>query len=322
MAKIRNNFVTKQVIKALESTPNVAAAADKLKISAPLLRYWITNEGLTYDNSKFLSSLDTIGGVENPAKILIIDIETALIEMLGFSPYNKFVPKDRMIGEMYIICIAAKWLGKDKIFFEADKGIENDKNVLEMAHKLLDEADIIVGHNVGRFDKRKMNARFLKHGMLPPSPYKVVDTLKVVKANFSLEYNSLDYVAKFLNLESKMSNGIGLKLWMDCRAGKASAYKLMKEYNIQDIHVTEAVYKALLPWMSTHPNANIYTGAENSICPKCASPDLKRRNTPYTAVTLTYPLFQCNNCGGFCRGRAAIDIGKAKRKNILINTAG
>jgi hypothetical protein len=38
--------------------------------------------------------------------------------------------------------------------------------------KLLDRADVVVGHNADKFDVRKGNARFIAHGLPPPPPYR------------------------------------------------------------------------------------------------------------------------------------------------------
>jgi DNA polymerase elongation subunit (family B) len=77
---------------------------------------------------------------------------------------------------------------------------ENDYHLVEKLWHLLDEADIVIGHNVDRFDIRKINTRFLAHGMPPPSPYRTVDTLKIAKKYFRFDSNKLDDLGRCLGV--------------------------------------------------------------------------------------------------------------------------
>ena len=61
----------------------------------------------------------------------------------------------------------------------------DDKRVLQSIWKLLDEADIVIGHNGDRFDLRKLNARFIDNDINPPSPFRTIDTLKVARREFA-----------------------------------------------------------------------------------------------------------------------------------------
>ena len=39
--------------------------------------------------------------------------------------------------------------------------------------------------------------------MIPPMPYKTIDTLKVARKEFAFSSNKQDYITKFLGLEEK-----------------------------------------------------------------------------------------------------------------------
>ena len=81
---------------------------------------------------------------------------------------------------------------------------KDDERIVLEAWSLFDQADIIVAHNGKRFDVNKCNGYFLKYGLPKPSPFKVIDTLEIAKKNFNLPFKSLEYLAKFLDVELKL----------------------------------------------------------------------------------------------------------------------
>ena len=89
--------------------------------------------------------------------------------------------------------------------------------------EILDEADIIIAHNGDRFDLRKIKARFLSNGIMPPMPYKTIDTLKVARKEFALTSNKQDYITKLLGVQEKLDTDF--QLWVDCMDGYIDALK-------------------------------------------------------------------------------------------------
>ena len=120
------------------------------------------------------------------ARILIWDIETSPMISYNWSAYESNALE--VIEESQILCFAYKWLGDRKVkvvaqddFVGYKKGEMNDKQVVMAIHKLFDEADIIVGHNSDSFDNKTAQSRMMVWGLTPPSPYKQIDTKKVLK---------------------------------------------------------------------------------------------------------------------------------------------
>lgn len=179
----------------------------------------------------------------------------------------------------------------------------DDRELVEELWHLLDRADVLCGHNIDRFDIRKINARFLYHGLTLPSSYKTVDTLKVARKMFMLNSNKLDHIGKLLGIGKKVDTG-GFGLWLDCMAGKASAWKLMKEYNKHDVDLTEAVYLAMRPFITNHPNANLYNGTNHS-CASCGSNNLQKRGYLVTKVA-KYQRWSCQDCGSWSTGEKIV----------------
>lgn len=67
----------------------------------------------------------------------------------------------------------------------------DDSKLIEDLWKLFDEADIIIGHNINSFDIKKANTRFIENGLMPPSNYQTIDTLRVAKKYFGFTSNKL-----------------------------------------------------------------------------------------------------------------------------------
>lgn len=258
-------------------------------------------------------------------KILMLDIETAPLTAYVWGMWKQNVGYNQLEHEWYILTWAAKWLDDRKVQSARLSGYDLppqsdtvDKDILEPLWTLLDEADIVVAHNGRRFDVPKINARFLKCGFNPPSPFKQIDTLAEAKKTFRFTSNRLDALAKHLGVGKKMDTG-GFELWKDCIHGSEKALAKMLKYNIQDIKILEDVYLAMRPWMPNHPNLGVYIEGEKHVCPKCSSEDLQRRGFQYTQVG-KYQRFQCLSCGGWSKSRFtenAVGVRKA-----LLNNAG
>lgn len=204
-----------------------------------------------------------------------------------------------------MMSFAYKWEGKstqvkalpDYALYKKDS--TNDRELVKELWGIIDEADIIIGHNIDRFDLRKINARFLYHGLTLPSSYKTVDTLKVARKMFMLNSNKLDHIAKHLGIGEKVDTG-GFGLWLECMAGVKSAWDLMKKYNKHDVDLTELVYKKLRPFSPNHPNLNVIKGTTHD-CPTCGSHSTQKRGFHLTKVG-KYQKYQCQACSSWSTG--------------------
>lgn len=260
----------------------------------------------------------------NKARILHLDIENMFIKAAVWGLWKQNVGINGITADWYVLCYAAKWDGEEDIYYDHltryksayKENRENDYHVLLTLRDLLDEADIVVAHNGKAFDIKKIQARFLKHGIPPASPFRMVDTLLVARSQFALTSNKLDYLARILGLGKKLDTG-GLDLWVDCDNGDLAAWQKMIDYNIQDVVLLEKVYHKLLPWISNHPNLALYTLATDPVCPKCGSSSLQWRGYAYTNVSV-FRRFQCNDCGGWGRDRVNT-LTKEQRKGVMAN---
>ena len=165
---------------------------------------------------------------------------------------------------------------------------------------LLDNCDILVAHNGKRFDVKKVNGYFLQYGMPPPSPYRVIDTLLIAKQKFALPFNSLAYLAEFLDVEQKIDTG-GVDLWIQCDQGSQEALDKMNEYCMGDIVTLRGVYNRLIGWSNDGVNLALYSD-HGASCPHCSSDDVIAIQGKYShTVARKYQAYRCNGCGAVLR---------------------
>lgn len=244
----------------------------------------------------------------NSPKILLFDIETSHNLVAAFKLFEDFTPPENIIQERFVISVAWKWLGSKKIeavsvldntqLFKKDP--YNDLHVLKTFHKVLQEADVIVGHNSDKYDIRFLEGRMLIQGLEPLPPINKLDTLKIARKRFLFNSNKLDYLGKVLKVGRKKPTG-GNKLWLQVLQGDPKAIKKMVTYNRGDIELLEAVFLKLRPYMPNYVNRELHglTG-----CTRCGSGKLQKRGLARNA-TRTYQRFQCQGCGGWQRSLKA-----------------
>jgi hypothetical protein len=254
------------------------------------------NEHLGYDPDE--ECLATVG-----SNILIIDIETTPILAWVWRTWKENIYPDQIEVDWSILCYAYKWLGDKTVkFYRYDQPTELEAVV--HIWSLFEDADIIVTHNGDRFDIKKINTKFLQYSFPKPSPYKSVDTLKILKKKFSLTSNRQGYVSTFLGYQDKIEHE-GIKLWLRCMDGDEEAWKLMKSYNIRDVEQLEHNYLKLRAW-DNHPA--IYDDG----CNLCGNNELELVK-PYKTMISTFETYRCTECGNLMRERKAI------KRNTLVN---
>lgn len=256
------------------------------------------------------------------AKILLIDIETAPNRAYVWGMWKNNVGLNQLISTGYVLCWSAKWLDDDYIYSSGlpdykklyKEDPENDRQVVQDAWDMMNEADMIVAHNGKRFDVPVLNSRFAVHGFEPPASYKIIDTLQIAKRNFKFLSNRLDALGKFLGVGRKIDTG-GFELWARVMRGDLKAWKQMQEYNDQDVLLMEDVYKKLRAWDKQHPNTALYGDLERPQCNVCGSDHVHKKGYDYTNVSI-FHRFKCAECGHEMRTRHSI-VDKDKRHNIL-----
>ena len=171
-------------------------------------------------------------------KIVYLDIET-----FANVAYTWGIYEQDIIGkkeEWFILSYAYKVEGEKAVhvvslpdFPGYKKNMGDDSELVRKLWKLFDEADVIVAHNAD-FDVKKSCARFLYHGLPPPSPFKTLCTKKLAKSRFKMDSNKLDHIGEYTGMGRKIKHE-GFDLWLKCRDGDMKAWGRMCKYNKQDV---------------------------------------------------------------------------------------
>lgn len=251
------------------------------------------------------------------AKILCVDIETTPIQAFVWGLWDQNVSTNAIVQDWHLICWSARWLFDNNVMSDVLTSQEakehNDERVCRSIWNLLDEADIVITHNGINFDIKRLNTRFIYHNMMPPKPFQNIDTLIVAKNAFNFTSNKLDYINSLLGLPKKTETDF--ELWAKCFYGEKDALHQMEEYNKNDVMILEDTYLRVRPYIKNHPNLNLWSEENVSICPNCGSKELDWNGNYYT-YTGYYSAFRCNDCGATGRSRK-LATPKEKRKTIV-----
>lgn len=236
-------------------------------------------------------------------RIAFFDIETAPITGLSWGIFDTNLI--HVIEPTFMLCYALKWAGNKRVTTRAlcdfpayEKNRYDDKALVTKLHEEMSGADIVVAHNGDAFDLKKINARFAVHGLGPLPPLKSIDTLKIARRHFKFDSNKLDNIGRYLGVGRKLAH-TGKDLWLGCMSGDAKAWKLMRRYNAQDVHLLEAVYDKIKPWDKSHPNIPAYS--DRCGCPVCSSINVQLRGFNIAKTRRTQRL-QCQDCGHWYSG--------------------
>ena len=229
----------------------------------------------------------------------MLDIETAPNKAYVWGLFKQNVALNQLEASSYTLCWSAQWLGVGQIdFASVQHGKAANLQMLKGIHAKLDLADVVIHYNGLKFDIPTLNKEFVRHKMLPPSPYKQIDLMQVCKRAFRFESNKLAFVADSLSLGAKVKHE-GFQLWVKCMEGDPKAWKRMEAYNRGDVVLLGDLYARLLPWITKHPNLSALRDV--TCCPKCGSLRFQARGEMLT-TTLRYHRYQCRDCGGWFRG--------------------
>lgn len=253
-------------------------------------------------------------------KVLVLDIETSPIEAFVWSIWDQNIPLSRIRKDWSVLAWAAKWLGdgpEDIVYMDTfnQKDQRDDRKILKVIWKMLDEADIVVGHNSDSFDIKKLNARFIIHGMKPPTGYRKLDTKKLAKRYFGFTSNKLEYITdKLCTKYKKLKHGKfpGNALWDEFLDRNKKAQKEMEIYNKYDVLSQEEALLKILPWDNSI-NFNVYHDLGINVC-TCGSINFKKAGFHYTN-TAKFQRYICKDCGKTSKDKTNL-LSADKRKSL------
>lgn len=264
--------------------------------------------------------------MNNSPRFTILDTE------ISKSLYAKYPPKrpefdnyTNLLSDWWIICAAWKSL-TDKtvktvsVLDDPDRFEESptdDYHVCKILHQVLSETDVLIGHQMRKFDYPKIMARLLYHGFPPIAKPRIIDTREMAKSLGEFTSTSLDYLTKYLKLPQKADNR-GNEMWNDViryafKNDLAALEEVINEvviYCVPDVLAAEGVYKYLLPHVEAKHRVNVCDGGE---CPVCANKKLQKRGlTPPNTSGNRHQRYQCMKCGAWSQDKKAAVIAERK----------
>lgn len=235
-------------------------------------------------------------------KVLVYDIETSpnLAYCWGLWQQNIGPKSGQLVQSTSMLCFGAKW--------HEERGrvqVHRGEGMVAAAHALFDEADVVVGWNNKKFDDKHMAREFLEYGLKPPSPYKSIDLMQVVRSKFKFQSNSLEYVSQRLLGKGKVETG-GFDLWLGVMRDDPKAWAQMERYQVGDVRRTDELYTVLKPWITGHPSVPLADGyADLLACNNCGSTRVQKRGYQRTGVS-QFHQYQCQGCGHWFRGATRV----------------
>jgi len=244
------------------------------------------------------------------------------MEVRVWGLYKQRISHTNIISDWHFLSWAAKFLFEPDVHSdvltpeEAKK--KDDKRICESIWPMIDQCDILIGHNLDKFDIRKLNTRFIINGLKPPMPYRTIDTLKVAQRHFSFSSNRLDYLGKLFCNHGKIKTDI--ELWIKCAEGNKIALAEMEQYNQEDVRLLEEVYVELRPWIKSHPNLALPLDAKEPCCPNCGGFEFEEGGSYYTTPQNMYVSVRCKSCGAVNRKKESL-ITKEQKKQMIVPNA-
>ncbi len=267
---------------------------------------YIQKHSVKEDTLRRYKSLIAHSSITQPKpklRLLVLDIETSLIEATTFQVWKTNIMPQNITKDWAMLSWSAKWLNEPEVYGErvtSDEAIEGtDASIMDNLFILLDEADVVITHNGMKFDIPRINTRLILNKFPKPSPFRQIDTLQVSRKNFGFTHNKLDAILDVFNLKGK--TGTNMQLWIDCGNGNEQALDDMLMYNENDVVILENLYHELKGWIPSHPR--MYSDTNGETCEVCGSNAIVSSGK-YATMVNEYESFSCNDCGAVLRKRS------------------
>lgn len=255
--------------------------------------------------------------IVRPPRILMFDIETLPILAFTWQLWKTTIPVDFIVEDWSMLSYAAKFLGEDHIEYldiRKGKGPRDEKKIVEAIHRLLIKTDVLVAHNLMRFDWKKVNAKFLEYDLPPLDHLVFVDTWLIACRLFNLSSNKLQFLAEYLKCEHRKGGHkkfAGVEMWTECYKMNQEAFIECEEYNRLDVIVLEEIYHKLIKY---DPKVNFQSFYYGTVC-TCGHKKFYKDGFKYTKHG-KFQVFRCSACSKVFTSRENL-IDKDIRKKFF-----
>jgi hypothetical protein len=246
-------------------------------------------------------------GVRN--RILILDVER--LDGITEQHYwdrgdlkNRYVHYETVKRHPRTTIVCAKWYDSEDLIelAEWDKG--GRKPFLRKVHRLLEQADIVVGHYIDNADipwlKQDLH---IEAGLPPLPPFKTVDTCKVLRREFGngAPFKSLDAFCKIIGVPGKTDHYDPKAMERAVTEKSVEDRERLTAYCSGDVLATQFLYDWCRPHTKNHPTLFVDGKHAMNVCNRCGESETTSTGKRYVANVMTYEMFKCASCGGYRR---------------------
>ena len=241
-------------------------------------------------------------------KILVLDVERvpSWTKPLAFwSPkdlQHKYLGADDVAEWGRTICLAYQWYGERQVHFIAEWQEGGREGYLAKAKGLLEECDVLSGHNSKFFDFPHLQGDLIMAGLGAVPEPKHIDTLLIARKKANWEMNHLAVLTQRLGIPTK-NDKYRIDVAMGAAAGDVKLQRRIERYNKGDVRASTGMLTKFLPISGV--NLGVFVDSERPTCSRCTSAKLQRRGYATTTAG-RYPRFQCQSCGGWSKGKGLL----------------
>lgn len=238
--------------------------------------------------------------------VLLFDIEVSPAVSFTWNATPKYLPEYMFIEQQYVICWSAQWLNGGPVISDRvtpqEAATGDDSRVVSSLIELMNQADLVAGHNAKNFDAKWVRGQAWLRGLEVPRDVQVIDTLALAKRSFRLPHNSLDALLKRkLGTEKHHTN---FSWWSDIYfSAKAEdwekcekAISRMSRYCANDVRQNVKLLRSMKPYVRGLPRL---VDSNDPVCPTCGGKNLTKNGKRYTKA-FTKQEWLCKDCGRFC----------------------
>lgn len=245
-------------------------------------------------------------GVQN--RILILDVE----RLPGITKQywwdrgdlkNRYIHYETVERQPRTTIVCAKWYDHEDIIQLAEWDRGGRKTFLRKTHRLLEQADIIVGHNIDNADIPWLKGDLhIEAGLPPLPPFKTVDTLKVLRREFKsgAPFKALDAFCQIVGIPAKTDKYDRAAMERAITQKSIEDRERLLAYCAGDVIATQGLLDYLRPHIKNHPALFVDGKDKLTVCNRCGH-DTEPTHRRYIANVMSYSMRKCVTCHAYSR---------------------
>lgn len=245
-------------------------------------------------------------GVRN--KILIVDVERlpGITRQFWWDRKDlqrRYISYDDVERQPRTTIVCAKWYDQPDVIQLAEWDTGGRKQFLKKVHRLLEQADIIVGHNVDNADIPWLKGDLhIEAGLPPLPPFKTVDTLKVLRREFKsgAPFKGLDAFCQIAGIPAKTDRYDRMAMERAVTEKSVEDRERLVAYCAGDVVATQGLLDYLRPHIKSHPHLFVDGKNTLTVCNRCGH-DTEMIPRRYIANIISYAMRRCVACQGYSR---------------------